>query len=124
MSDKNEKDLANTRDLFDFLQGNLPEGYQVAPDHMPKLTADQAATVIWYLGNQYWQVTDHVERCEVCGDWYNAWCEGECLDFGKAPYHFCGNCCAGEEAQQKRRVGRGIERAKKRQCLLANIKST
>lgn len=112
--DDNEKDVTNTRALSRFLQGNLPDGYQVQPDHMPKLTADQAATVIWYLGNQYWQVTDHVERCGVCDEWYNTESEGETLDFGKAPYFFCGECCEGEEAQRKRRVGRGLERAQKR----------
>lgn len=115
MSDEqNEKDLSNTKELFAFLRGEVPEGYVVDAAHVPRLTPDQAATVIWFLGNKYWQVTDHVSRCEVCGGWYNEWCEGDCLDFGNAPYHFCGECCEGEEAQQKRRVGRKLECARAR----------
>jgi hypothetical protein len=113
-ADQNELDRKNTEELFSFLQGEVQEGHVIVPAHMPKLTPEQAATVIWFLGNQDWQVTDHVERCEVCGDWYNEWSAGECLDFGHAPYHFCGSCCDGEEAQRKRRIGRKIEKAKAR----------
>jgi hypothetical protein len=122
-AEDNEKDLENTRELFDFLRGNVPEGYEIDAGHVPKLTADQAATVIWFLGNMYWKVTDHVERCDVCGEWYNTWCEGECVDCPPAPYFFCGNCMDGEEAQRKRRIERGLERAKKRQPRCAVIPS-
>jgi len=116
-----EKDLENTRKLFDFLQGNLPDGYIVSPSHMPKLTPDQAATVIWYLGNQYWQVTDHVERCDVCGEWYNTWSEGETIDCAPPPIFFCGNCRDGEAAQRKRRIERGLDKSKRR-CRSANAR--
>lgn len=60
--------------------------------NQPHLTANQAWTVIWWLGNKYWQVTDRVERCNVCGALYHSWEEGDCLDYGKAPYNFCDNC--------------------------------
>ena len=122
MSDKNETDRKNTEELYDFLQGTIPDGYSIEPSHIPHLTPDQAWTVIWYLGNKYWQVTDRVARCEICGAIYNEWCEGECLDGGPAPYHFCGNCLDGEEAQQKRRLLRRLEKAESRKRPLANTR--
>lgn len=120
MSEKNDKDLEKTKELFEFLQGRTPDGYIIQGDHQPVLTPDQAWTVVWYLGNQYWQPTDAVERCDVCGDLYHSWQEGECMDYGNAPYHFCGNCDRSPEAHAKARTGRGLERAKKRQCSLSN----
>lgn len=92
MSEENDKDLERTQQLYDFLRGEIPEGYKIAKAHRPKLTDDQAWTVIWYLGNQFWQVPDCVDRCEVCGSLYHAHQEGHCLDYGRAPYHFCDNC--------------------------------
>jgi hypothetical protein len=96
MSAENDKDLERTEELFAFLQGEIPEGYKISPAHRPKLTADQAWTVIWYLGNQYWQVTDRVERCEVCGALFHREQGGDCLDYGKAPHNFCDNCMESE----------------------------
>lgn len=91
MSNKRKStDLEMTEELFEFLQGRLP-----------KLTPDQAWVVIWYLGELYWQVTDHIERCGVCGNLFDINNSGDCLDFGKAPYQFCDNCRDGEEYEQK-----------------------
>lgn len=98
-------DLTRAQELFDFLQGKVPKGYKIPRKNRPKLTADQAWTVMWYLGNQYWQVPDHIERCDVCGDIYDSHAEGDCLDFGKAPYHFCESCQSSwvyEEKQQSK----------------------
>ena len=107
-------DLENTKELFEFLQGTMPEGYLVEGSHVPHLTPDQAETVIWYLGNKYWQVTDHIERCDVCGEWYDHYYEGETIDCGPPPYRFCANCVGGEEAHRKRRILRGLEKSKRR----------
>jgi hypothetical protein len=101
MSDENEKDLKMTEELFALLQGQMPEGVTVRKNHKPKLTPNQAWTVIWYLGNQHWQVTDRVERCDVCGDLYHSWNAGYCLDYGKAPYFFCDNCMNTEQFSNK-----------------------
>lgn len=92
MSEENDKDLEKTEELFKFLQGIVPEGYHIQRGHVPKLTAHQAWTVIWYLGNQFWQVKDCIYRCDVCGDIYHSWQEGACLDYGKGPYFFCDSC--------------------------------
>lgn len=101
MSEQNDIDLERTEELFRLLQGELPEGYKIPRKEIPKLTADQAWTVIWYLGNQYWQVTDRVARCDVCGGLYHAWQDGHTLDFGKAPYSFCSSCMESEEFARK-----------------------
>ena len=105
MIEENDKDLERTQELYDFLQGKMPEGTRVTRSHRPKLTPDQAWTVVWYLGNQYRQVTDRVGKCCVCGELYHTWQGGGCLDYGKAPYHFCDSCLDGEEyaAKEKRK---------------------
>lgn len=105
MSRKDQTDLKRAQDLFSFLTGNVPDDITIKKSGVPKLTDDQAWNVIWYLGNQYWQVPDHIERCGVCGDLYNTHSEGECLDYGKAPYHFCDTCCHGDVANNKRARG-------------------
>ncbi len=103
MTDKGEKppaeptDLERTQELFDFLQGKVPEGYRIPADHIPTLTADQAWTAVWYLQNLYWQVMDHIERCNVCEELYDTEAEGDCLAYGESPYHFCEGCMAGTE---------------------------
>lgn len=85
-------ELERTEDLFRFLQGEVPEGCKIRRGHMPRLTADQAWTVIWWLGNEYWQVMDYIERCCVCGGLYDSHRSGTCLDYGNAPHHFCDTC--------------------------------
>lgn len=103
MSEPKRDDLDITEELFEFLQGRAPEGYRIQKGHMPKLTQDQAWTAIWYLGNLYWQVKDYIERCCVCGSLYDSERSGDCLDYGKAPYHFCDNCMGEPEYQKKMR---------------------
>ncbi|ODU24143.1 MAG: hypothetical protein ABS95_02215 [Verrucomicrobia bacterium SCN 57-15] len=103
MSNQNAIDpLEQTREIFAFLQGKIPEGYTIPELEIPKLTADQAWTVIWYLGNLYWEVTDHIERCDVCGDLYDTWRSGETLDYGDGPYSFCDDCINGPDFAQKK----------------------
>ena len=101
MSDK-RNDLETTEELFAFLQGNVPATIHLECKDVPNLSADQAWSVIWYLGNLYWQVTDYIERCEVCGTLYDTHKGGDCLDYGAAPYHFCEGCIDSTEYQDKR----------------------
>lgn len=74
MSDERPQ-LERVEELFKMLQGVIPKGHHIPPGEIPKLTSDQAWTVIWFLGNQYWQVPDFIERCNVCGDLYDSNCE-------------------------------------------------
>lgn len=99
-------DLETTEDLFSLLQGTLPKGYEIPDDHIPKLSADQAWTVIWYLQGLYWQPGDAIDRCEVCGDLYDSGCEGDSLDYGEPPYHFCVPCMASEAYTEKEQRGK------------------
>lgn len=101
MSEITKTELERTEDLFRFLRGEVPEGCKIQKRKMPKLTADQAWTVIWWLGNEYWQVPDFIERCGVCGDLFDSEREGACLDYGKAPYHFCDDCIHTNAFQKK-----------------------
>lgn len=94
-------ELERTEKLFAFLQGNIPESYRIHRKGRPKLTADQAWTVIWYLGNEYWQVPDYIERCDVCGDLYSSHEGGDCLDYGEGPRFFCDCCMEGNEYSKK-----------------------
>ncbi len=91
--------LEMTEDLFAFLQGDVPAGCHYID--VPHLTAAQAWTVIHHLGNLHWQVPDFIERC-ACGDLFDSELEGDCLDYGEFPFHFCGACCYGPEAEAKR----------------------
>jgi len=82
-------DLELAEEAFAFLQGVLPDNISISnKSKIPNLTADQAWTVLWYLGNQYWQVPDTIERCDVCGDLFDSNKEGGYTDSGP-PYHFC-----------------------------------
>ena len=97
--------LALANELFDFLQGTVPDGYKLAADDVPHLTPAQAWTVIWYLGNQYWQVPDHIERCDICGELFDSNRDGVCLDWGEAPYHACDDCEYDDAVVEKRSKG-------------------
>lgn len=105
-------DLERTEELFRFLQGDIPDGYKIPKCHVPTLTPEQAWMVVWYLGNQYWQVSDSIERCDICGDLFDERREGDCLDFGKTPYHFCGSCNSGEDYYKKLNTRAGKKYAK------------
>ena len=117
MNDRTEKkptDLEVVEELYRFLQGEIPEGYQIRDERLPRLTPDQAWTVVWYLGNLYRQIPDRIERCELCGDIYDTWQEGETNDHRPGPVFVCGMCINSEEAQRQRRIGRKLERNRER----------
>lgn len=101
--EKVPSEIEKTEALFRFLQGQLPDGCTIPEGSQPRLTPEQAWIVIWWLGNQYWQVPDYIERCDVCGDLFDTNSDGDCLDFGEAPYHFCGICEYGNEYADKQR---------------------
>lgn len=104
MSDKERRnDLDATKELFFFLQGQIPDGYFLKKRCIPRLTPDQAWMVVWYIQNQYRQFHDGIARCGVCGSLYDSWSEGACLDYGKAPYYFCDSCMRSEDYDKKMR---------------------
>lgn len=44
-----DDDLNKTEELYAILQGEVPASCSIAADSIPRLTPDQAWTVIWYL---------------------------------------------------------------------------
>jgi len=83
-------DLSRVQELFDFLQGKVPEGYEISEANMPKLTPDQAWMTVYYLANSYWQVPDHIVRCDGCGVLYDTNSEGRYSE--KREMHLCESC--------------------------------
>jgi len=102
MSDsENKSDLEVALELSSFLQGNLPKGWKVPKKDMPKLTAAQAYTVIWYLGNLYRTISDYISACDLCGTLFDESREGDVLDYGRGPVHFCDSCMNSNEWYRK-----------------------
>lgn len=99
-------------ELTAFLQGELPEGYNVAPELMPRLTQAQADSVVWYLGNLYTPIPDHVIRCDECGQLYDSHAEGHFFDHGRPPHSFCGSCFESSASTAKAREGRRLEKSR------------
>jgi len=87
--------------LHRFLQGEVPDGYRIGEERVPKLTADQAWTVIWYVQELHQQLSVEIERCDVCGEIYDSANSGDCLDYGESPHHFCDGCYYSEEHRAK-----------------------
>lgn len=71
--------LEQVQELFDFLQGTIPEGIRLGRGHKPRLTRNQAWTVIWYLQEHLGVLPDHYEKCHRRGcdsDLFDSWGEG------------------------------------------------
>ena len=83
-------DLEFVTELIDFLQGTVPEGYKIPADKVPRLTAEQAYTVYWYLSNQYRKVPDNIRQCDACGELFDENSEGTKSE--TPPYDLCDDC--------------------------------
>lgn len=91
---KKPSDLDRTQEIFDFLQGRIPTGYKIPEVEVPHLDPEQAWIVVWYLGNLYWKIPDHIYRCDGCGCLFDGRSEGGHSDSGPL-YHFCDSCDPG-----------------------------
>lgn len=84
---KKEITLEQTQELFDFLQGNfMPEGWTIKPK--PRLTRNQAWSVIYYLQERLRILPDHYEKCrrnKCDSDLFNSESEG-------CPANYCEIC--------------------------------
>ena len=98
-----EEAMDTIKQLFGFLQGEVPEGYEIKDSHVPHLSPDQAWTVVWYMQELHYQLSDAIERCDVCGELFDTDSEGAYLDYGDAPYLFCPNCQNTEEFSAKQK---------------------
>ena len=71
-------------EFMDFLTGNkLPEGFTF--QQAPKLTRKQAFSVVYYLQERLRLIPDNIEMCQVCGELFDADCDGFILDGTSAP---------------------------------------
>ncbi len=98
---KNPSDLEVCEQVFAFLRGVVPDGHRIDPDHVPKLTADQAWTVLHFIQELHRQLPDHIERCDRCEELYDANSAGGFLGYGDPPYLFCGGCIDSREYWDK-----------------------
>ena len=92
--------LDKVKVLYDYLRGEkLPDGVECA---MPKLSANKAFSVIWFLQEIMQCLPGNIEQCKGCAELFDTDSEGYCLsdDYtlnGKTlpkKYwgHWCNNC--------------------------------
>lgn len=88
---KKDISLEQIDELNIFLQGKgLPNGIKIKKKHRPKLTEDQAWSVIWFFQEHLRVLPDVYEKCDVCGDLYDSEEGGTYQE--KKPYHRCEGC--------------------------------
>lgn len=90
MSDK-VMDLEQTKSLFEFLQGNnQSEVIEFKDGSIPKLTPEQAFSVIYYLQEELKVIPDVYEKCDECHEIFNTDSEGR--QNLKSHKFFCDGC--------------------------------
>ena len=82
--------LKQIEEFKQFLMGNAPESMTLSKRDQPKLTADRANCVIWYLQGHLRVLPDNYEMCDVCGELYDANCSGHLGRLEEGTY--CDNC--------------------------------
>ena len=79
LSDEYISKLDKVTELFDYLTDkSTPTGVHVKS--RPKLSANKAWSLIWFLQEVVRCLPDHIERCDVCGGLYDSDKEGYHLD--------------------------------------------
>jgi len=73
--------------LYKYLQGTLPKGVEC---FAPKLSEEDAFSVIWFLQECIGCLPSKYERCDDCGDIYNSEAEGHHSELNGKSY--CGGC--------------------------------
>lgn len=69
--------------LYQFLQGDVPP--ELTLDHPPKLTSEEAFSIIYYLQEIMGLLPDRYDRCRECGDLYDSYTEGTTIDVDSEP---------------------------------------
>ena len=77
--------LEETNELYEFLQGVTPEGYDLK--HQPKLSKLKAFTVIYILQEKFGVIPCNFERCVACGDIFDTEQEGQYVE--RTGSHYC-----------------------------------
>ena len=84
------EDLEWITEFYEFMQGENPKSIGGGP---MTLTKDQAYRIIWYLQEHLPVFPDWIEKCDVCGDLYDAYNSGYYSEQGNEHgNHFCDGC--------------------------------
>lgn len=88
---KDEITKEHVQDFHDHLMGQNPhEGMVIKNGNRPKMSAEKAFHIIWYLQEQLRIIPDNFEMCNSCKNIYDTHREGhhceECEKF------FCDSC--------------------------------
>lgn len=67
--------LEKTQELYEFLKGGIPEGFTLKT-WKPKLSEDEAFTIIYVLQEKFHLIPDHFENCARCKEIFDMECEG------------------------------------------------
>ena len=68
-------ELKRVQQFHEFLQGRLPNGVTVV-GNPPRMTADDAFSVIWFLQEVSGLISDSIEMCAYCGTLFDSHKEG------------------------------------------------
>ena len=84
-------DLEKINEFYRFLTGEkTPCGITLTSTRHPKMTEKKAFAIIWFLQEQMGILPDNIERCDCCGNIYDANKEGVCCE-SKGKF-LCGVC--------------------------------
>lgn len=101
-------DMERIEKFFSFLQGDVPPHVQMSDDTTPKLTPDQAWSVIWFLQEVCHVLPVKFQRCDCCGDLYDSYRGGDYNEAGPL-YRFCASdSCLSELMRIREEKGEGL----------------
>ena len=83
-------DVEWIQELFDFLQGEVPDGIYFKRGHIPKLSRKKAFSVIYYLQEHLPVFPDYIELCWNCERLFDT--EEEGIYWETKDRFYCGNC--------------------------------
>ncbi len=81
--------IEQTQELYEFLKGGIPEGFTLKT-WKPKLSEDEAFTIIYILQEKFKLIPDHYEQCKRCKEIFDMECGGRHFD---DPGINLGDCC-------------------------------
>ena len=83
-------DIKWIEELYNFLQGEIPEGMHLSRGHKPQMSQKKAFAIIWYLQEHFPLLPDHIEMCYNCGELFDAYSEG--VHWETKSKNYCSGC--------------------------------
>ena len=81
--------LEETKELYEFLKGETPEGFKFKTGQ-PKLSEDEAFTIIYVLQEKFHLIPDFYEKCAECKEIYDS--ENDGHHFDGVGINLCDGC--------------------------------